>query len=109
MTQVFSVGRHEQMMPILTSRLLQSAAIGLSQLISSETETAYSDCNRISDTAHVMPPRQNTNVRASFCALGRFKVLMTGRGRTATAMSVTMLSAALVNLEKGQLLNPAIG
>jgi len=34
------VGRQEQMMPIWTSRLLQRAAIGLSQLMSLETETA---------------------------------------------------------------------
>lgn len=100
MTQVLSVGKQEQMMPILTSRLLQSAAIGLSQLMSSETETAYSDCNRMSDMTHVIPPKQNTNVRASFCVFGRFSVLITGRGSTATAMSVAMFSAALVNLRK---------
>lgn len=102
MTQVLSVGRQEQMMPMLTSRLLQSAAMGLSQLISSETETAYSDCSRMSDTTQVMPPRQNTKVRASFCDFGRLSVLMTGRGSTATAMSVTMFSAALVNLDEGK-------
>jgi hypothetical protein len=101
-TQVFSVGKHEQMIPMLTSRLLQSAAMGLSQLMSSETETAYSDCRRNSEIMQVTPPRQNTKVKASFCARGKFNVLMTGRGRTATAMSVTMFNAALVNLIKGQ-------
>lgn len=40
MTQVLSVGKQEQMIPMLTSKLLHSAAMGLSQLISSETETA---------------------------------------------------------------------
>lgn len=54
----------------------------------------------MSDTTQVMPPRQNTNVRASFCDFGRFNVLITGRGSTATAMSVTMFSAALVNLKE---------
>jgi hypothetical protein len=102
MTHFFSVGRHEQMIPMLTSRLLQSAAMGLSQLMSSETETAYSDCRRSSEMMQVTPPRQNTKVKASFCARGRFNVLMTGRGRTATEMSVMMFSAALVNLMKSQ-------
>lgn len=37
---VLRVGKHEQMIPMLTSRLLQSAAIGLSQLMSLDTETA---------------------------------------------------------------------
>lgn len=46
----------------------------------------------------VMPPRQKTKVRASRCRFGRFKVLMTGNGRTAIATSVRMLKLALVNL-----------
>jgi hypothetical protein len=50
----------------------------------------------------VTPPRQNTKVKASFWARGKFNVLMTGKGSTATAMSVTMFNAALVNLIKGQ-------
>lgn len=99
-TQVLSVGKQEQMMPMLTSRLLHSAAIGLSQLMSSDTDTACSDCRRSRETIHVIPPRQNTNVTASFCRLGRFKLLMTGRGRTAIATSVKMLRAALTNLDQ---------
>ena len=38
--QALSVGRQEQVMAVLTSRLLQIAARGLSQLVSLETEMA---------------------------------------------------------------------
>jgi len=86
-------------MPMLTSRLLQSAAIGLSQLRSLETETAYSDCRRSRDTMQVIPPKQKTKVKARRCRLGRLRLLMTGRGRTAIATSVRMLKLALVNLD----------
>jgi len=96
---VLRVGKQEQMMPMLTSRLLQSAAIGLSQLMSFDTETAYSDWRRSRDTMHVMPPKQKTKVNARRWRLGRFKLLMTGRGSMAIATSVRILKPALVNLD----------
>lgn len=52
----------------------------------------------------VMPPRQKTKVRARRWRLGRFRLLMTGKGRTAIATSVRMLKLAFVNLGRCQLL-----
>jgi hypothetical protein len=48
----------------------------------------------------VMPPRQKTKVRARRWRLGRLRLLMTGKGRTAMATSVRMLKLALVNLDR---------
>lgn len=52
----------------------------------------------------VMPPRQKTKVNARRWRLGRFRLLMTGKGRTAIATSVRMLKLAFVNLGRCQLL-----
>jgi hypothetical protein len=45
-THPFIVGRQEQMMPTFVSVLLQIAARGLSQVMSSDTDTTYKDWRR---------------------------------------------------------------
>lgn len=53
-THTLSVGKQEQMIAMLTSRLLQMEARGLSQEMSVDTETAYSELKRRIETIHVL-------------------------------------------------------
>lgn len=62
-THPFRVGRHEQRIPELTSRLDQIAARGLSQLVSLDLETAYSAGRRRIDMIQVTAPRPKTAMR----------------------------------------------
>lgn len=75
-----------------------TAAIGLFQETSVAREMTKRDCRRRMETMHVKPPRRKTVIRALLVRLGSSSFERTGMGRTAVAISVVMLMAALANL-----------
>jgi hypothetical protein len=115
--QPFSIGKHEQMMHVFTSRELQMAAMGPSQVLSFEVEATYIACRRSREAIQVLvrlsemfylvgfvmgktyiPPTQNTKVSAIFWRFGRLRLFNIGNGARAIPQSLRMFSPALLNL-----------
>jgi len=95
--QPFSIGKHEHMMQVFTSRELQMAAMGPSQVLSLETEATYIACKRSIETMQVIPPMQKTNDSAIFWRFGRLRLLNMGKGAMAMPQSLKIFNPALLN------------
>lgn len=110
----FRTGRHEARPVRLASVADQIAARGLSHVGSWDTAMAYRPDRRMMEMMMIkpsiesafelcighyqgLPPMPNTNISDILCFRGKFKVLITGSGNTAIAMSVAMFIAALKN------------
>jgi hypothetical protein len=127
MTRAFKVGRQPTMMPTVFSIIAQSAASGLSHVLSVEMATAYLGYgdswvsehilspgtiwnesvthrlwNRTMEMMQIAPPSPKTTISAILCLFAMFRLCNTGSGNNAVAISVTMLKLELVNLPRHQ-------
>jgi hypothetical protein len=107
-----SIGRQAQMIPVLHSTVVHMVELRTPKVWSVALEPVSSVVMRSIDVMQTLKqyqpglkshhrtityknPRQNTIVRPNFSRDGRFKLLMTGKGRRKIQMSPRMFAAAL--------------